>query len=259
MSSTRGLSILRSEIKYEQMSYWRNFRAAFFTFLFPIIFLCAFGLPNRNSTPELDGVPVPFGLIIIPGIMAFALTQACYTNLAIVLSIRRQTGQLMRRRATPVPPAMLIGGMIGSSIVISALLVVVVTGFGAAFFHTGFPDHIFPIIAGFVLAAVCFGALGVLVQSIIKDADSAPPLINLPLMLLAFISGNFFAVDTTGTPGMIAGWFPLQHLNNIIRAGFSPATHGVGLDGGDVLNLVIWSVVAIYLGAKKFQWAPKTQ
>lgn len=258
-TTASGLSVLGSEIKYEQLSYWRNARAAIFTFIFPIVFLCSFGLGSRNAKISLDGhLGVPFGLLIIPGIIAFSLTQACYTNLAIVLSIRRQTGQLMRRRATPVPPTMLIGGMIGSSLVITFILLGVVMVFGALVFHIGFPHHVLVLILGMALGAICFCSLGIAVQTFVKDADSAPPLINLPLMILAFMSGNFLNVASTGTVAKIASYFPLVHLNHIVRAGFSPGS-GFGLKAVDVLNLVIWSAFAIRIGARRFKWAPAAQ
>lgn len=164
----------------------------------------------------------------------------------------------MRRRATPVPPAMLMGGMIGSSVIVSLLLVVITTGFGAAVFSTGFPHNVLLLLIGLVLGAVCFCSLGIAVQTFVKDADSAPPLINLPLMALSFISGNFFEINSQGTVGRIASYFPLQHLNNIIRAAFDRSGHGFGLRGIDVLNLVIWTAVGLRIGARRFKWAPST-
>lgn len=259
MSAASNLRILKSEVRYEQLSYWRNGRAAIFTFLFPLIFLCAFGLGQRNDKIKLDGIhEVPFGLLIIPGIIAFSLTQATYTNLAIVVAFRRQAGQLLRRRATPIPPVLLIGGMIGSSLVISVILLVLVVTFGITVFHIGFPHHVLTLLLGIVMGAICFCAMGIAVQTFVKDADSAPPIINLPLMILAFMSGNFLQVSAGGTVEKIADFFPLIHLNRIVRAGFS-TEGGLAFKASDLLVLAIWAVVAIRIASKRFQWAPSAQ
>ena len=39
----RGLALLWHQVRYEQLSFWRNPQSAFFTFVFPVVIIVVFG------------------------------------------------------------------------------------------------------------------------------------------------------------------------------------------------------------------------
>lgn len=254
----RWFRLVRQEIKYEQLTYWRNGRAAIFTFLLPMILLLTIGLPNRGAKLDQYG-GISFGQYFLPGMIAFGLMGSCYTNLAISLAFRRQTGQLLRRRATPIPPSLLIGGLIGSCVIVGTILLVLTTAVGMAFLNVAFPTKLLALVVAVIAGSACFCALGIAVQTLIKDADAAPPMINLPLMFLAFASGNFFPVDPNGTLAKVAGFFPVLHLNRLFQAVFDPRVHGMGFASTHLLNLGLWTLGAVFVASRRFVWAPSTQ
>ena len=99
----RDLALLWHQIRYEQLSFWRNPQSAFFTFLFPVVLIAIFGALFRGAS----GSSYFYGLSALqyymPTIAAISVLGACYSQLAIVPSTRRQDGILKRVRATPLP------------------------------------------------------------------------------------------------------------------------------------------------------------
>jgi ABC-2 type transport system permease protein len=144
----RDFPLLCHQIRYEQLSFWRNRQSAFFTFLFPVVIITIFGALFRGAS----GSSYFYGLSALqyymPTIAAISVLGACYSQLAIVLSTRRQDGILKRVRATPLP------------------------------------THWAAIALALVLGAASFRALGVAVASLIRNAEAAPAVVQLILFPL---------------------------------------------------------------------------
>ena len=107
--------------------------AAFFTIVFPLMFLVIFNLLSGNQETDFPGGTVSTSTFYVPGIVALAVIGACYTNVAIGISFSRDAGLLKRIRGTPLPSWALMLGRIGHAVVVGVLLVVVVTAAGALF------------------------------------------------------------------------------------------------------------------------------
>ena len=65
---------------------------------------------------------------------------ACFTNIAVTLSLRRDNGILKRLRGTPLPPWAFIAGVVGSSIIVSIVLALLTTGFGILVYGVHVPS-----------------------------------------------------------------------------------------------------------------------
>ncbi len=90
----------------------RNPRARFFTFVFPILLLVIFaGVFGHGTHDRRRRARARSTRFYVPGILAMSIITAAYAQ-PRDLDRRplRETGVLKRRRATPVPPAVLIGG-----------------------------------------------------------------------------------------------------------------------------------------------------
>ncbi len=179
------------QLKYEQKAFWRNPPAAVFTFAFPVMFLVIFASLNAgNRIGFLDGLP--YNQYFVPAIAGFGLISACFTNLAMTLALRRDSGVLKRLRATPLPASALLAGLLLNALVVSLVLLVLLLGAGALFYGVEVPAQ-WPAIALAVLIGVaCFSALGVAMSALVPNADAAPAVVNGILLPVAFISGVFF-------------------------------------------------------------------
>lgn len=91
------------QVRYTNKAFWRNPASAFFTFVFPLMFLVIFTVLFGDGTVTIAGEPVSVTTFYVPAIAAFSVITACFTNIAISVTIARDAGILKRIRGTPMP------------------------------------------------------------------------------------------------------------------------------------------------------------
>jgi ABC-2 type transport system permease protein len=246
-------ALLWHQVRYEQLSFWRNPQSAFFTFLFPVVIIAIFGaLFGGSRSSFFDGLtPLQY---YVPTIAAVSVLGACYSQLAIVLSIRRQNGILKRVRATPLPAWTYFLGLLVHCIVVSAVDVVLITGVGRLY-GVPLPTHWLAIAVTLVLGAASFCALGVAVASLIRNAEAAPAVVQLILFPLVFISGTYLPINS-GLLSQIAGALPVRPFNQALIGPFGLHT---GLDWKNLGVLLAWGAVGAIVAVRRFRWNPRPQ
>ena len=133
------------QVRYENRAFWRNPAAAFFTIVFPLMFLVIFNLVfGSNETTDERGNTYSVSTFYVPAIMVFALVGATYTNIAMGIAFSRENGLLKRIRGTPLPSWSYLTGKILHSVVLAALLVGIVGGAGFVFFGVDLPTNTLP-------------------------------------------------------------------------------------------------------------------
>src|SRR5580658_9469107 len=103
-----SLALLAHQVRYDVRTSLRNPRARFMTFMFPVLLLVIFTGVFGNGHTTMDGVRVKLATFYVAGILTLSIVVASYGNLVVAISSLRESGVLKRRRATPVPPAVLI-------------------------------------------------------------------------------------------------------------------------------------------------------
>ena len=250
------LTLLARQIRYEQKLYWRSPSSAVFTFVFPILLLVIFGTINQTETIRALG-GVRYNQYFVPAIVAFGVISACYTNLAIALCFRRDSGVLKRIRGTPLPPWVFMGGTIGSSLVVSVLLVALTTSVGILGYGVTFPGRWAALLLTLVVGAFCFCGLGLAITVVISSATASPAVVNGVLFPLLFISGTFYPVGPTSLPGRIASVFPIQYFERAMFAAFDPRATGPGIEPLALLVMLAWGLAALVVAVRGFRWEPR--
>lgn len=116
------------------------------------------------------------------------------------------------------------------------------------------------MIAGIVIGAVCFCALGYALTTAINSADSAQPVLQLVMLPLYFISGIFVpSADIPRWLTDVANVFPVRHLQQMLLKAFNPYTTGAGFAWHDLLIIVIWGAAGLAIAVRRFGWQPKTR
>lgn len=255
----RPTALVMHQVRYEQKAYWRNPASAFFTFAFPLVFLVIFASLNNGATVDfLDGLA--FNQYYIPAIIAFGVMSATYTQLAISLSLRRQTGELKRFRATPLPPWALVGGLLGNSVVVAVLITGLTALLGVVAYGVVFPGHWLALAVALLVGAVTFCALGVMVSTLVPNADAAPAVVNAVFFPVLFLSGTFDPISPDSVLARIAGVFPVRHFNQAVFAAFDPRLPPGPMHGfawGDVAVMGLWAAGATLVGVRRFRWEPR--
>ena len=194
----RDLALLWHQVRYEQLSFWRNPQSAFFTFVFPVVIITLFGALFHGVGRSSYFYGLSALQYYVPTIAAVSVLGACYSQLAIVLSTRRQNGILKRIRATPLP------GPTSSACWPTASWSAWWTSCSSwrvgRLFGVPLPSHWAAIAVALVLGAACFCALGVAVASPIRNAEAAPAVVPRGLFPLAFISGTYLLYPLAGDP-----------------------------------------------------------
>ena len=99
-----SLGVLAHQIRYEQLSFWRNPQSAIFTVHLPRRVHRHHGraLRRGGQKPYFGGLSAL--QYYVPTIAALSVLGSCYGQLAVALAARRQNGILKRVRATPRSP-----------------------------------------------------------------------------------------------------------------------------------------------------------
>lgn len=248
------------QVAYENRAFWRNPPAAFFTFVFPLIFLVLFNLLFGDDTLELGGRTVASSQFYVPAIAAFSIVTATFTNLAIGVSFARDQGLLKRLRGTPLPAWAYLFGRVGHAVLVTILLVAIVTVAGALFYSVDVPTGTLGALAVSVVAgAFTFSSLGLAMTAVVPNADAAPAVVNGVILPILFISDIF--IPTEDAPGWlvaIGDALPVKHLSEAMQRAFSPFAAGGGFEWGNLAVLLGWGLAGVLLAARFLSWEPRT-
>jgi ABC-2 type transport system permease protein len=254
----RAVGLIAHQIRYEQKLYWRSPSSAMFTFAFPILLLVIFASLNQGSSlPALGGIS--YNQYFVPSIVAFGVMSACYTNLAIGLCFRRDSGALKRMRAAPLPPWIFMAGTIGSALIVSVALTALTTAAGVAFYGVSFPGRYGALVLTLAVGAFCFCSLGLAITTMIPVATASPAVVNGLLFPLLFISGTFFPVAGTSWLGVIAAVFPVRHFEEAVVGVFDARVGGSGIELRPMLVMLAWGAAAATLALRGFRWEPRAR
>ena len=254
-----AVALTLREARYDLRMFWRNPAAAFFTFVFPLMFLVIFNLVFGDETLEVEGGEVDTSTFYVPAIVALSVISACYTNIAMGMAFARDRGVLKRVRGTPLPPLAFLVGRILQATVVAVLLVAIVLAMGVLFYGVDPPGERFPaFVVTLVVGAAAFCALGLAITGFIPNADAAPAVVNASILPLLFISNVF--IPTESAPGWLndfASLFPVSHFAAALHATFSPFETGSGFDLKSLLVIGGWGLAGVAIAARFFSWEPR--
>jgi len=246
------------QVRYTNRSFWRNPASAGFTFAFPLMFLVIFTALFGNDTLTVFGAEISTSTFYVAAIAAFAIITATYTNLAISVTILRDSGALKRTRGTPLPAWAYLFGRVAHAVLVAILLVIIVAAFGAAFYDAEIPTRTLPaFVVTVALGAASFSALGLALTSVVPNADAAPAVVNFSILPLLFLSDIFIPIqDPDAWYVTVAELFPVYHFAQAMKAAyFAPV--GNGFRGGDLLIIGVWGLFGLLLAARFFSWEPR--
>jgi ABC-2 type transport system permease protein len=254
--SDAGLAL--TQFGYDQRVFWRNPMYVFFTVIQPLIFLVIFVEVFGNDTTQVGGSVIKLSTYYVPAIVSMSVVTATFFNLTIALTRMREGGILKRLRGTPLPPRIFLVGRVGTSLVLVALLVALVTGIGHVAYGVALPSHTLPGIAlALLIGATAFSCLAFAVTSFVPTVDAAAPIVNVIMLPLLFISGVFIPSDQIPA-GMrhVADLFPIKHLFDALLTGFDPATAGTGVTWSNLAVLAAWGLFGFVVALRRFRWSP---
>ncbi|BCJ50253.1 hypothetical protein Asp14428_17280 [Actinoplanes sp. NBRC 14428] len=236
-------------------AFFRNPMAAFFTLIFPLVFLVIVGAVVGDGRTA-EGVRVV--QFLVAPFAVFGVAQASFSVLAIDTAILRESGVLLRLRAAPVPRrAVLVSRVVASLVAsfVSVLLVaaVGVLGYGVEPQWRKLPALVLTLLAGIA----CLAALGVALTSVTRTVLAAQTAAQGVLIPLAFISDVFIVgADLPRWLSAIGSALPLKHFADAAAETFDP-TPGYGFSPGHLAVLVLWGAAGAAVAVWRFGWTPR--
>jgi ABC-2 type transport system permease protein len=242
------------QLRAEQLLYWRNRGAAFFTFLLPLLLLGLLGVIGRDQTVEGR----PYADYFVPGMLGVAVVMTTFAGLAITLTIRRERGILKRVRGTPLPAAEYLAALVASTALVLALEAIVVLAVGSLALGVDVPGAWWQVVLLVLLGAWCFAGLGIAVTRLVPSAEGSSAVVNAIYLPVLIVSGSFYPVeDLPRVLRLAAEALPLSHLltalQDVFVDGGVQRAHLAGLG-----ILVLWGLVGAVLAVRTFRWEPQS-
>jgi ABC-2 type transport system permease protein len=243
------------ELKTEQLLFWRNREAAFFTFFLPVIFFLIFGAVYGSDYIKQEHMKAsPF---LEAGMIGYGVAATCFAGLGISLVVRRESGVLKRIRATPLPPATYILGVLASTFVVFLIEAVLIMAIGRLLFHVAIPNALGSLLFVLVLGALSFAAMGLGITGLVRSSEGSSAVINAVYLPMAIISGTFFTPKTYPEfLKVIADVLPLTHYTKLTRDVMLRNDH-FWHDGGAIAVVLVWGVIGVVGAIRGFRWQPR--
>ncbi len=225
---------------------------AFFTLVFPLMFLFLFGSISGNEpTPMFGGqrmidtaIPTLTAMIIgTTGLMSTTITMATY----------RENGILRRLRTTPVSPLIVLAAQVIVVFAMTCLGMLLLIAAGMLVYHVRFEGNAFSMLAGFVLGSLSFFGIGFILAGIMPTARTAQVAGMVLLYPMMFLSGAFFPVGLLlAAIQKVSAFIPLTYVVNLLRGLWIGQPWGDHLlDAGVLAGMLLLGII---VSVKTFRW-----
>jgi ABC-2 type transport system permease protein len=236
----------------EAKLFLREPASAFFTLVFPLIYLFMYGLISGNKpTPMSDGR----GAIdlAIPTLTAVVISMTGLMSTTITLATYREKGILRRLATTPVSPLVVLAAQVIVVFVMTFLGMLLLIAAGMLVYHVRFEGNAFSLLGGFILSSLSFFGIGFLLAGTMRTVRSAWALAMVLLYPMLFLSGAFFSIKLLpAIVQKISAFIPLTYVVNLLSGLWFGEPWGQHLT--DVLVLAVMLVAGVFISTKLFRW-----
>lgn len=242
--------------------FFRQRESVVFTFALPIILLLLFGEIFHGRIAHTG---VDFRQYFIAGIIASGLVSATFVNLGVGIAADRDDGTLTRLAGTPLSPVSYFAGKAIVAFVVCLLEVAALLAVGVGLLGLHLPSGAgrwLTLAWVLALGAATCSLLGIAVSCAVKATTrSAVAVMNLPYLVLSFISGVYFVFsDLPAGLQQVAALFPLKWICQGLRSAFLPDSLQAvepahSWEHGRVaLVLGAWLVASLVICVRTFRW-----
>jgi ABC-2 type transport system permease protein len=191
---------------------------------------------------------------VVPGLLGLNLMGSGIWGLGFAIVDARKKRLLKRLVATPMSRAQYLASFLLSRLTLLVVEVGVLLGFAVLVFGVPVRGSPVAILGVCLLAALTFGALGLLIASRAQTIEGVSGLMNLVMLPMWIFSGVFFSASRFPNALQPAiQLLPLTAVNDALRG---VMLEGSGLAGlsGELAILVGWMVLAFALALRLFRW-----
>lgn len=224
----------------------RRFEGVLITMVVPAVLLIFFGAIGIK--PEDVARPIDF---LLPGMLALAVISTGLVGLSIRTAYERHYGVLKRLGATPLTRGQLLLAKVVSVIAVELVEIVLLVGIAAAFFGWR-PTGAFGLaVLAIVLGTVVFSLFGLTLAGAVR-AETTLAAANALYLLFLLLGGIVWPISRLpGALSLPARLLPSSAFADALRATLSAHP---SLPISNLLILLAWSVLALVVASRTFQW-----
>ncbi|HET7467143.1 MAG TPA: ABC transporter permease [Candidatus Dormibacteraeota bacterium] len=228
------------QTRAEMLKFVRVPAFGFFSLLLPLIIFVFFGL-RQATVPLYPHSAITVGTYVMTSMAAYTVGNVMVFSFGMALAIERGQKQDVLLRASPLPPAIYLLAKIVNAAIFALVALVVLFVFAHFSAQVDLATGTWVTLAArLLLGSIPFIGLG-LGFGYLASPNSAPALINIIYLPIAFASGIFIPVNQL--PDFIRGLAPYLPLNPFVELGWNAI--GIPTDRTvttDVLYLVAYAV-----------------
>jgi len=236
----------------EAKLFLREPASAFFTLVFPLIYLFLYGAISGNQpTPMYGGR----GTIdaAIPSLTAVIISMAGLMSTTITMATYREKGILRRLRTTPLSPLVVLAAQVVVVFAMTCLGMLLLIAAGKLVYHVRFEGNAFSVLGGFVLSSLSFFGIGFILAGAMPTVRVAWAVAMVLLYPMLFLSGAFFSVELLpAAVQKVSAFMPLTYVVNLLSGlwiGEPWSSHL--LDVGVLAGMLL---LGIFISLKTFRW-----
>ena len=236
----------------EAKLFLREPASAFFTLVFPLIYLFLFGAIGGNEPSPMYGgrrtieaaIPSLTAVIIcMTGLMSTTITMATY----------REKGILRRLRTTPVSPLVVLAAQVIVVFAMTFLGMLLLVSAGELVYHVRFEGNALSLLGGFILSSLGFFGIGFILAGSMPTVRTAWVIAMVILYPMLLLSGAFFSVEVLPEAVQrISAFMPLTYVVNLLNGLWAGEPWGKHLL--DVGVLVGMLALGTFVSARTFRW-----
>ncbi|HEY6990523.1 MAG TPA: ABC transporter permease [Bryobacteraceae bacterium] len=186
------MNIYWKETKYEFLKMLRSPRFGLATLTMPLLFYILYAVVLYKSS-RVGGAAIPSYMLATFG--SFSVMGVCLFGIGLNLANERGLGWLEVKRASPLPPSTYFLAKLTIGVLFAAGEILALFALGLGLAHVQLkPLNALRMIGILAAGSIPFGALGIALGYFAKP-DSAPVLVNLVYLPLAFFSGLWMPVE----------------------------------------------------------------
>jgi ABC-2 type transport system permease protein len=231
----------------------RDKETLFWNLAFPIGMLLLFGTIFTGDGGAAEVAAWFMAGIIVQNIMASGLSGD-----SAWLASARDRGILIRIRATPLPPAVLIGAYVAVRMLLVCVQSALIVAAAVLVFDARIDASAALPAAGLVLlGGIVFLLLGQVIAAAAPTASASNAVSNVVFFPLLFLSN--LVIETTAFPAWLESstrWNPAYMLVDLLRPALT-AEAAAQAAWINLAGLALYGVLGLAVAARLFQWQPK--
>ncbi len=251
----KGSTIMHSLSKMTWMEaklFLREPASAFFTLVFPLIYLFMYGLISGNEPTPMYGGQRTLD-VAIPSLTAVIIAMAGMMSNTMTMATYREKGILRRLQTTPVSPLVVLAAQVIVIFTMTGLGMLLLVAAGRLVFDVRFEGNALSLLGGFVLSSLSFFGIGFILAGIMPTVRTAWVVTMVLVYPMLLLSGAFFSVEVLpAAVQKVSEFIPLTYVVNLLRGLWygEPWSQHL-LDAGVLVGMLI---LGIAVSAKTFRW-----